>query len=164
MPRFVIRQRPCFTTQQPASMFRHWRSMLRQIHYLAFRDSPDVVQVQPSLSLFSIGVARRTRECIRNQSQCRNSPAYKYRKHFPIRQQLFQLVRPHHSLVSPPHEHPHRDHRSPRLLILPNRHKFCEVTPLRNARHCATSQSPPRRHPPHLPPPAAPPQPGCRSQ
>ncbi len=100
MPRTVIRQGPRSRSQQSAFRFRNRCGMFGQLHYLAFRDSPDVIQMQPSFPFLCIGIARGPRECIHYQSQRRYSSAHEHRQHFPIRQQLFQNIEPHHSLAS----------------------------------------------------------------
>jgi len=71
--------------------------MLRELHHLALRNSPDQVQMQPALPLLSLRISRRPRERIGDQGESGKASATNHEHQFPVGEQFFQRSTPYAS-------------------------------------------------------------------
>jgi hypothetical protein len=69
--------------------------MLRKLHHLAFRDSPDQIQMQPALSLLGLWISRRPGERISDQRECGEGSTANHKQQFPVGEEFFQRSTPY---------------------------------------------------------------------
>jgi len=69
--------------------------MLRKLHHLPFRDSPNQIQMQSALPLLGLRICRGPREGIGDQGESSQASAANHKQQFPIGEQFFQRSTPY---------------------------------------------------------------------
>jgi hypothetical protein len=68
--------------------------MLRKLHHLPLRNSPDQIQMQPTLPLLGLRISHGPRESIGDQGESGEASATNHKQQFPVGEQFFQRSTP----------------------------------------------------------------------